>query len=112
MNYTVDVCDYCGKKVIKKSWSDSSDMVKTCDSFFYLCDLKRKESIRPHLDLMNFSECAGEDQSKMFCLDCLLEVITNWITEMKARGPSKIDRNDIIFPEGKVSSKGKTRSRI
>ena len=111
MNYTVDVCAHCGKKVIKKSHSDSSDMVRTCDSFLYLCDLKRKECVRPHLDLQNFSK-QGEDQSKVYCLDCLLGVITNWITEMKARGPSKIDRNDIIFPEGKVSSKGKTRSRI
>lgn len=101
MKMTADKCNKCGKVVLKHYHADSSDMVKTKDSFLYMCDTKEKEAGRPYLQL---KEYYGEDQSRMYCLDCLQEMVHEWVGEMKKRGPSDIPLHHIIFPEGKVSS--------
>ena len=89
-----DKCNCCGKVVVKRNSSDSSDMVKTEDSFLYMCDLKKGEGSRPILQLREYG---GSDNSRMYCLDCLLEVLSEWVEEMKKRGQSDIPLNHIIF---------------
>ena len=102
MKMVADKCNRCGKVVVKHDHMNSSDMVKTNDSFLYMCDIKDKEeSSRPSLQLKDYGP---EDGSRMYCLDCLLEGVTEWVEEMKKRGPSNIPLNHIIFPKGKVSS--------
>ena len=88
-----DECSRCGKVVVKSNSADSSDMVRTEDSFLYLCDLLPSESGRPTLQLKEYS---GMDHSRLYCLDCLLEVVTEWVEKMKARGKSKIPLNHVI----------------
>jgi len=89
-----DKCNRCGKTVIKRYNSDSSDMVLTEDSFLYLCDTIRGESCRPSLSLREYY---GEDKQHHYCLNCLSEVIHEWVEAMKARGPSKsIPLNHIL----------------
>jgi hypothetical protein len=100
MEMVADECCRCGKIVVKKHSSDSSDMVKTYDSFIYMCDVKPGEGSRPHLQLKDYR---GVDESRTYCLDCLLEEVKEWVEKMKQRGPSKIPLNHIVFP-GKVSS--------
>lgn len=92
MKRIVDVCDRCGKKVVKTCDSDSSDMVRTNNSFLYLCDLKEGESSRPTLQLKNYYYEEGS-----YCLDCLLTEVEEWVKKMKDRGASKIPLEKIIF---------------
>ncbi len=93
MNFVADVCHRCGKKVVKRLDIDSSDMVKTHDSFLYLCDLKPGESCRPSLQLKDY----GPDSERGYCLNCLLTEVTEWVQKMKERGASKISPRNIIF---------------
>ena len=101
MNMYADRCNRCGKTVIKGSHNDSSDMVITCDSFLYMCDIKPGESSRPTLSL---KEYYGPDIRHMYCLDCLVEVVGGWVKEMKERGPSKIRLDHILCGEKGVTS--------
>jgi len=93
MQMVADKCHKCGRIVVKHDHIDSSDMVKTNDSFLYICDIKLGESSRPCLQL---KEYYGADEARMYCLDCLLEVVVDWVKEMKKRGASKIPLNHII----------------
>lgn len=93
MQYYVNACSRCGKKVIKTSEHGSSDMVITHDSFLYLCDLKKGESSRPSLQLKDYEP----DERRTYCLDCLLTEISKWVEEMKKRGSSDIPLNNIVF---------------
>lgn len=102
MKMVADKCNRCGKVVVKKSQSDSSDMVMTCDSLLYMCDLRQGEGSRPTLQLKEYG-CSEENAPRMYCLDCLLAEVTEWVEKMKARGASKIPLNSIIFA-GKVNS--------
>ena len=88
-----DKCNRCGKVVVKSTHSGSSDMVKTEDSFLYMCDLKKGESSRPSLQLREYGK---SDNSRMYCLDCLLEVVSKWVMEVKKRKQSDIPLNHII----------------
>ena len=101
MNMVADKCNRCGKIVVKHDHAASSDMVKTQDSFLYMCDLMKGESGRPSLQL---KEYYGEDKNRMYCLDCLLETVREWVDEMKKRGKSDIELSHIMFPGGGVSS--------
>jgi hypothetical protein len=101
MNLVADQCSRCGKIVVKRYLSDSSDMVKTCDSFVYMCDTKPGETGRPSLQLKNYT---GGDESQMYCLDCLLETVREWVETMKQRGSSDIPFKHIILAKGYVSS--------
>ena len=99
MNMVADKCNRCGKIVVKHGHADSSDMVKTEDSFLYMCDIDHKtESGRPSLQLKDYPG------ARMYCLDCLLETVREWVEEMKKRGASKIPLNHILFPDKNVSS--------
>lgn len=100
MNIIADKCNRCGKVVVKHSHSESSDMVQTNDSFLYLCDIPKGESSRPSLQLKEYCE-HGE---RLYCLDCLLETIKEWVEKMKKRAPSKIPLNNIIFGNKGVTS--------
>jgi len=100
-NIVADKCDRCGKIVVKHDHADSSDMVKTCDSFLYMCDVKRGESSRPSLELKNYY---GEGAGKMWCPDCLLETISEWIRGIKERGPSEIPPEHVISGKKGVPS--------
>lgn len=101
MRMTADKCSRCGKIVVKHDHAGSSDMVKTSDSFLYMCDVKAGESGRPSLQLREYY---GEDQSRMYCLDCLLEEVHEWVEVMRKRGASDIPLNHIVFPKDKISS--------
>lgn len=102
MDMTADKCNRCGKIVVKHNHSDSSDMVKTQDSFLYMCDINHKEeSGRPSLQL---KEYYGQDQSRMYCLDCLLTEVSEWVKKMKKRGKSNIPPDHIIQGKTGVSS--------
>ena len=94
MQYYIDVCFRCGKKVIKTSRSGSSDMVETSDGFLYLCDVKKGESSRPSLQLRDYN---NEYMKRTYCLDCLLAEVSEWVMKMKKRGSSNIPFNDIII---------------
>ncbi len=100
MNLVADKCNRCGKMVIKGSCGDSSDMVRTNDSFLYLCDVKPGESSRPSLRLREY----GIETSHSYCLDCLVKVVTEWVEEMKKRGKSDIPLQNIVLPDKRVSS--------
>ncbi len=93
MKYFADVCHRCGTKVVKRAENDSSDMVKTCDSFLYMCDVKPGEACRPCLQLRDFSP----DSARMYCLDCLLNEVSEWIKKMKERGRSNISPKNVIW---------------
>ncbi len=93
MKMVADKCNRCGKAVIKHGSEESSDMVETHDSFLYLCDLKKDEGSRPTLQLRE----GGRDQNQLYCLDCLVSQVSEWVEKMKARGASKIPLNHIIF---------------
>lgn len=101
MDMVADKCNRCGKIVVKHNHADSSDMVKTCDSFLYMCDLKERESGRPSLQL---KEYVGEGKPKMYCLDCLDVTVHEWVEEMKKRGKSDIPLDHILLPDRQVSS--------
>ena len=101
MQMVADKCNRCGKVVIKRNHADSSDMVKTSDSFLYMCDTKKGESGRPSLQLREYY---GEEHSRMYCLDCLVAEVTEWVEKVKKRGASEIPLNHIIFAEGRVPS--------
>lgn len=76
-------------------------MVMTEDSFLYMCDVKQGEGGRPSLQLREYY---GEERSRMYCLDCLLFEVAEWVEEMKKRGKSNIPLNHIILPDKGVSS--------
>ena len=101
MQMVADKCSRCGKMVVKCGHADSSDMVKTMDSFLYMCDMKTGEACRPSLQL---KEYYGEDQFRMYCLDCLVAEVAEWVEKMKSRGASNIPIDHIIFPGKNVSS--------
>ena len=93
MEMIADRCNRCGKTVVKSCHGDSSDMVKTNDSFLYLCDMDYKsESSRPCLQLKDYP-----DKPRLYCLDCLAEEVTEWVEKMKKRGDSDIPLDHIIF---------------
>jgi hypothetical protein len=94
MNMIADKCNRCGKVVVKHNQSDSSDMIKTCDCFLYLTDIKNNESSRPTLQLREY---CGPDQTRAYCPDCLVAEITEWVDKLKKRGKSDIPLNHIIF---------------
>lgn len=101
MEMVADKCSRCGKLVVKRSSADSSDMVRTCDSFLYLCDVRKEEPGRPTLQL---KEYAGNEQ-RTYCLDCLDATVHEWVEEMKKRGKSdSIPLNHIMLPGKCVSS--------
>ena len=92
-----DCCERCGKTVVKRGQSSSSDMVMVRGgSFLYMCDLQRGELSRPSMSL---GVIGDQGAAKEYCPDCLLAAVTEWVKAIKARGPSKIARNCIIFPE-------------
>jgi len=96
-----DKCSRCGKIVVKNSHAESSDMVKVCDSFLYMCDLKPGEGSRPSLQLKEYRDV---DSFRMYCPNCLLEEVREWVVEMLMRGASNIPLDHTIFPGGKISS--------
>jgi hypothetical protein len=100
MQFYADVCNRCGKKVVKRGEADSSDMVKTNDSFLYLCDIKPLEAARPSLAL---KEYCGVNTDHTYCPDCLVAEVSEWVAKIKARGASKIHLNNIIMGD-KVTS--------
>jgi len=100
MEMVADKCNRCGKIVVKHQHMDSSDMVKTEDSFLYMCDIDHKtESSRPHLQLKDYP-----DKQRMYCLDCLLAEVSDWVKEMKKRGKRDIPLDHIIQGKQGVSS--------
>ena len=99
-----DKCNRCGKIVVKLNHYDSSDMVETCDSFLYLCDIKAGDSGRPSLQLKEYCGGTLERQSHMYCLDCLDATVAEWVEEMKKRGKSNIPLSHILLPNRPVSS--------
>lgn len=99
-----DKCSRCGKIVVKHSHVDSSDMVKTYDSFLYLCDIKKEESGRPSLQLKEYAG-AEPESSRLYCLDCLDATVHEWVVEMKKRGKSdSIPLGHILLPNRPISS--------
>ena len=99
MNMIADKCNRCGKVVIKHDSRDSSDMIRTNDSFLFYGDLMEGESGRPSLNLKEFS---GGDTSHLYCPDCLLETVKEWVEKIKKRPSSKIPINHILPPGNKV----------
>ena len=93
MRMIVDECNHCGKRVVKKHHSDSSDMVITTECIFYLTDVKVGEDVRPFLNL-KYND--GDTLGHCYCLDCLVIVVTSWVGEMKERGHSNIPSENII----------------
>ena len=88
-----DRCDRCGRTVVKKDHASSSDMVQTHDSFLYLCDIRAGESSRPCLQLKEYMP----EKSRLYCLNCLLATIQDWVEEMKKRGDSAIPQENVLL---------------
>jgi hypothetical protein len=94
MQLIADKCNRCGKVVIKHDDSDSSDMIQTGDCFLFLGDVLPHESSRPTLALKEFNNNAHH----LYCPDCLVAVVTDWVKELKKRPASKIPFNHILPP--------------
>lgn len=76
-----DICDRCGRTVVKEREADSSDMVRVEQlELMYLSDgYLPGELSRPSLHL----------RGQIFCPDCLVEEIADWVKEIKGIGPSQ-----------------------
>lgn len=108
MDILASKCDNCGKTILQEH-SDSCDMVRVVGELSYLCDLLPDEKCRPSLLFNNdFNSYLPNHQGgHLYCPDCLLEVITRWVKEIKSRPASKIPDEDIIPPPCLGNTRGR-----
>ena len=86
-----DVCNRCGAMVVKKCDSDSSDMVevKELELLFLSDDYPPGKMSRPFLSRTG---C-------IYCPDCLLEEVKDWVEELKELPPSGTTIVKAVFPK-------------
>ena len=75
-----DVCDKCGTVVVKAETSDSSDMVRVAHlELLYLSDGYLPSMLsRPSLTM----------KDRVYCPECLLQVIAEWVDTINSLPPS------------------------
>lgn len=100
MEHYIDICAHCNKKVINNSEFGNSDMVWTKGRLEF-SNFSGSQKYKKSLELCDY--IGGSMTERMYCPDCLLEVITNWVKEIKKIRASKIDSDNIIFDDKIIS---------